>query len=92
MTKKILKLLTVIICLPIMVFCGCSKTKSDLDSINLKRYFASKVTCTTHGKTTTTSVSLSDLISDEPNTEIIGRYSQFEFSAEPVWIYKMYID
>ena len=92
MVKKLLTTLIAMICIPIMVFCGCSKTKSDLDSINLKRYFADTVTCTTHGKTSSTTVSLKDLISEEPNTEIIGRYSEFSFSGEGVWLYKMYID
>ena len=92
MKNKLLKILTAVCCIPILVLCGCSSVNSKLDTINASTYFNSAVACTTYGKTTQTSGSLSDLLAEKPNLGTIGQYTKFELKANSAWIYKMYID
>lgn len=92
MKNKLLKVLTIIFCLPIMFFCGCSDIKSNLDTINLASYYEDSVTCSTYGKSGTTKISLSALTAEKPNEKLVGQYTQFDLTAKSSWIYKMYID
>ena len=92
MKQKLLKLLTAILCVPAILFCGCSQIKSDLKTINLSTYYSDKVVCSTYGKSKTSTLSLTDFTSKEPRTNLIGQYTEFEVQANGAWMYKMYID
>ncbi len=91
MKNKLLKSLTALLCVPIILLCGCSK-KSKLDTINASTYFNSAVACTVYGKEKQTSGNLSDLLAKKPNMGTIGQYTVFELKANSAWVYKMYID
>lgn len=91
MKKSILKLFTLLICLP-LAFCGCSKVKSKLDTIHLPVYYNNTVSCDIYGKTNSIGISLSDLTSKKPKYGLMAAYTKFELKANAAWVYKLYID
>lgn len=91
MKKSILKLFTLLICLP-LAFCGCSKVKSKLDTIHLPVYYNNTVSCDLYGKTNSIGINLSDLTSKKPKYGLMAAYTKFELKANAAWVYKLYID
>ena len=93
MKKSILKLLTLMLCIP-LALCGCSKVKvkSKLDTIYLPVYYNNKVACSVYGKSDKVSVSIDDLTSKKPNKDILTAYTEFSLKANAAWVYKLYID
>ena len=91
MKKSILKLFTLLICLP-LAFCGCSKVKSKLDTIHLPVYYNNTVSCDIYGKTNSIGINLSDLTSKKPKYGLMAAYTKFELKANAAWVYKLYID
>ena len=91
MKKSILKLFTLLLCLP-LALCGCSKVKSKLDTIDLSVYYNNTVSCDVYGKTNSIAVGLNELTSKKPNKSIASAYTQFELRANSAWVYKLYID
>ena len=92
MKQNLLKFFAILL-LPVVLLCGCSsKNKSKLETIKLSTYFEDKVVCTTFGKSSTTTISMSDITSEEPKYNLLGQYVEFEVEAKSSWIYKMYID
>ena len=92
MKSKITKILTAIICLPIMLLCACSSKKSDLKAINLPTYYSNTVATSIYEKSNSTSIELADLIAKEPNLTILNQYTSFTLKSNAVWTYKLYID
>ncbi len=91
MKKSILKLLTLIICLP-LALCGCSGVKSKLKPLNLSVYYNDKAACSVYNKTEGIGVDLSDLTAKKPNKDLLAAYTDFEIKANAEWVYKLYID
>lgn len=91
MKKSILKIFTLLICLP-LALCGCSKVKSKLDTIELPVYYNNTVACSVYGKSDKTSITVQDLTSKKPKTLIAAAYTEFELRANAAWVYKLYID
>ena len=91
MKKSILKIITLLICLP-LALCGCSKVKSKLDTIHLPVYYNNTVSCDLYGKTNSIGINLSDLTSKKPKYGLMAAYTKFELKANAAWVYKLYID
>ena len=91
MKKSILKIFTLLICLP-LALCGCSKVKSKLDTINLSVYYNNKVAATLYGKSDAIALSIGDLTSKKPKELLASSYTEFELRANATWVYKLYID
>lgn len=91
MKKSILKLFTLLLCLP-LALCGCSKVKSKLETIHLPVYYNTKVSCDLYGKSTSIGIDLDDLTSKKPKYGLIAAYTKFELRANAAWVYKLYID
>ena len=92
MKRKILNLLIAIICVPTLVFCGCSKKKSDLPIINASVYFEESVSALTYNNSKEKKLELSTLIAEKPDPLNIDNFTEIKVTAKNVWVYKMYID
>ena len=92
MKNRLLKILMAIICIPVLLVSACSSKDSKLDTINLSTYYQEKVSSTIYGQTKKVESSLSSLTAKEPAMKEIGQYTSFTLTANPAWIYKMYID
>lgn len=92
MRKKLLNLLFVILILPVLVLTGCKKGSSSLPAINISRYFKDEITISRYKieKDDTDSISL--LTQKKAKKENLSKYVKFELNADPVWIYKMYVE
>lgn len=104
MRNKLLKTLLVFLLLPVLVFSACSKNKKMLPKINATRYFKDEITITRYVLANTSEEEnsseinnkstdmLSLLTAKKANTNNLSKYISFELTAQPVWIYKMYIE
>ena len=105
MRKKLLKTLLVFLLLPVLVFSACAKDKKTLPKINAARYFKDEITITRYVLANTSEDEensskidnkstdmLSLLTAKKANTNNLSKYISFELTAQPVWIYKMYIE
>ena len=104
MRNKLLKTLLVFLLLPVLVFSACSKNKKKLPKINATRYFKDEITITRYVLANTSEEEnsseinnkstdmLSLLTAKKANTNNLSKYISFELTAQPVWIYKMYIE
>lgn len=90
MKKFLLKTLAIFLLLPVLVFVGC-KSKS-LPSISIARYFKEKVTVSRHGFAEASTEKISLLTQSKAKDEYLSPYTKFEISAQPLWIYKMYVE
>lgn len=92
MRKKLLNLLFVILILPVMVLTGCKKGSSSLPAINVSRYFKDEITISRYNITDDRTDSISFLTQKKAKKENLSKYVKFELNADPVWIYKMYVE
>lgn len=92
MRKKLLNLLFVILILPVMVLTGCKKGSSSLPAINVSKYFKDEITITRYNITEDKTDSISLLTQKKAKKENLSKYVKFELNADPVWIYKMYVE
>ncbi|MBR3885954.1 MAG: hypothetical protein IKJ33_05820 [Clostridia bacterium] len=90
--KKLLKTFVIFLLLPVLVFVGCKDDKKELPKIDTARYFKDKITIHRNAFAETSTDSLSILTKDKPDNNLLSQYTKFEINAEPVWIYKMYIE
>lgn len=92
MRKKLLNLLFVILILPVMVLTGCKKGSSSLPAINVSKYFKDEITISRYNIAEDSTDSISLLTQKKAKKENLSKYVKFELNADPVWIYKMYIE
>ena len=92
MRKKLLNLLFVILILPVLVLTGCKKGSSSLPAINVSRYFKDEITISRYKIEKDDSDSISFLTQKKAKKENLSKYEKFELNADPVWIYKMYVE
>lgn len=92
MKRKILNLLIAVICVPIIMFCGCSNKRSSLPKIDASVYFQSDVEVTVHNNTKTKNIELSELTSTKVDELNLDSFVELKLTANNSWIYKMYID
>lgn len=90
MKKNILKSLVIFLLLPVLIFVGCKDSKS-LPKITASRYFKDKITISRHGFAETSTDSLSLLTQKKAKKQNLSAYTKFEINAQPIWIYKMYV-
>ena len=91
MKKNLLKSLVIFLLLPVLIFVGCKNSKS-LPSIKISRYFKEKITISRYGFPEASKDTISLLTQKKAKAENLSPYTKFEISAQPVWIYKMYIE
>ena len=92
MRKKLLNLLFVILILPVMVLTGCKKGSSSLPAINVSKYFKDEITISRYKIDDDKTDSISFLTQKKAKKENLSKYVKFELNADPVWIYKMYVE
>ena len=104
MRNKLLKTLLIFLLMPVLVFSACTKNKKMLPKINATRYFKDEITITRYVLANTSEEEnsseinnkstdmLSLLTAKKANTNNLSKYISFELTAQPVWIYKMYIE
>ena len=97
MKKILLKTLIIFLLLPMIIFVGC-KDKKTLPAISVSKYFKNEITISRHGvsfdptKPHNSTDTLSLLTQTEAKEENLSKYKEFKINAEPLWIYKMYIE
>ena len=91
MKKSILKRLAIFLLLPILVFVGCKKSDS-IPAISITRYFKDDVSISRFNLTESTTDTITLLSQKKANKKNLSKYIKFELKAEPVWMYKMYIE
>ena len=92
MKSKILKIVTAILCIPMIMLCGCSDKPSKLSSIDQTVYFESKASALAYNNSKTKELELKDIISDTADPLNIDSFVEIKLTAKSAWIYKMYID
>ena len=90
MRKNLFKSLVIFLLLPVLILVGC-KNKNELPVISTKKYFKDKVTVSRNGFAENSTETLDILTQEKANKDYFAPYEKFELTAEPVWIYKMYI-
>ncbi len=88
--KGLKKSVFAIILLPVMLFCGCSK--SNLKPQDFSAYYASTITCTLYDKSGTKTIPTSALADSKPNIDYADKYVSLVATAKSEWLYKMYIE
>ena len=88
--KKLKQSLFIFLLLPVMFFCGCSK--SNTKPQDFTAYFSDKLTCTLYNKSGTKNIPTSVVASSTPNLDYADKYISIEATARPEWFYKMYIE
>ena len=91
MKKHLLKTLVIFLLLPVIVFVGC-KGKKDLPTISNTRYLKNKVTVSRNGFAESSSETLDIITKSKADKKLLSPYTKFEISADPVWMYKMYVE
>ena len=89
--KKILKTFVIFLLLPVLVFVGC-KDKKELPKIDTARYFKDKITIHRNAIAESSTDSLSILTQEKLDNNLLSQYTKFEINAEPIWMYKMFIE
>lgn len=97
MKKNILKMLALFLLLPVLTFVGCKKSKT-LPAISVSKYFQQEISIKRNSLSDKgtlipliSSGELSTLTKNKPDLNLLSQYLKFEINADPVWIYKMYI-
>ena len=91
--KKLKQSLFIFLLLPVMFFCGCSKT--NIKPQEFTAYFSDKVTTTIYknnGSTSSKVITSSVISSSTPNLDYADKYLTMETTAKGEWIYKMYVE
>lgn len=91
MRKNLFKSLVIFLLLPVLILVGC-KNKNELPAIATKKYFKDKVTVSRNGFAENSTETLDILTQEKADKKYLAPYEKFELSAEPVWIYKMFIE
>ena len=86
------KIITAILCIPVIVLCACSSKTSKLDAINASAYFEEATIYYTYNDSHSKTMTFESLLAKKPNKTLADQYIQFEVKAIPAMIYKMYID
>ena len=98
MKKNILKTLAIFLLLPVLVFVGCKDSKKTLPAIAVSHYFKQEISIKRNSLSDvgtlvplTSPDDISILTKTKPDLNLLSQYLKFEISAEPLWIYKMFI-
>lgn len=92
MRKKLFSIIFSIILLPVVLFAGCKSKSKTLPAINLSKYFKDEISISRYDISESSSDTISLLTQKKAKKENLSKYTKFELNADPVWIYKMYID
>lgn len=91
--KKITTLLfAIFISISALLFSGCSQ--SGLSPIDMSTYYKSTIETSIYKNSSSSSKSLTldKITADSPNTSFMDKYIDFKVTANPSWVYKMYIE
>ena len=91
--KKLKQSLFIFLLLPVIIFCGCSK--SNIKPQNFTSYFSDKVTTTIYknnGTASSKDITSSILGASTPNLDYADKYLTLETTAKGEWFYKMYVE
>ena len=91
MKKHLFKSLVIFLLLPVLILVGC-KNKKELPKISTAKYFKNQVTVSRNGFAEESTETLDILTQEKANKAYLAPYEKFTLAAEPVWIYKMYIE
>ena len=92
MKTKLFKLLTLIVCIPAILVCGCSKKRSNFDKFDASAYLESKVTYITYDNSNNQTMEINEFFNEEVDPVDVKNYSTIKITAKSAWVYKMYID
>jgi len=90
MKKNKLKTLLAILIVPILLFCGCKN--KELPAIELSRYLNESLTISRHLTEEKTNETIDFIATKNLDKANLSKYTKFEFSANSVWMYKMYVE
>lgn len=91
MKSKLIKLLALVICVPLIMLCGCSK-KSKINEVDASVYLEPTATALTYNNTKSKDLELKDLIATEVNPLNVDSFVEIKVKGNNTWIYKMFID
>ncbi len=92
MKSKIFNLIISLLCIPVIVLCGCSNKRSELPKIASAAYLENTVTYTSYDSTKEQTLDISEFLLDKVEPLNIRAFEQVTITAKSAWIYKMYID
>lgn len=91
--KKLKKSLLIFLLMPVLIFCGCSKSK--VKPQNFTTYFSDNVATSIYnnnGTATSMKIPSSVLAASTPNLTYANKYLSLEATAKGEWMYKMYVE
>lgn len=92
MKRKIFNFLIMLICVPAMMLCGCSKKKSSLPKIDASVYFEDTVSALTYNSANAKTLKLETLTAKKVDPLDIDNFTEIVVTAKSALVYKMYID
>lgn len=92
MKNKFLTFLIALICIPTLMFCGCSDKPSKLNKINQVIYFEEKVSAFAYNNPNEKTLKLEDIVDNDYDVLNVDSFTEIKLTAKSSWIYKMYID
>lgn len=87
MKKILLGILSIILCIPAVLFAGCDNSNG---GITLTRYFENKVNYQVYGRTGTNESTLSEFSHNK--TDNAAQYTSITFTGIPSWLYQMTLE
>lgn len=92
MKRKIFNFLIMLICVPAIILCGCSKKKSNLPKIDASEYFENSVSALTYNSTNAKTLKFETLTAKNVNPLDVDNFTEIKITAKSALVYKMYID
>ncbi len=91
MKKNLLKSLVIFLLLPVLILVGCGNNKK-LPAISISRYIQDNINITRYDLTDIDKNQTTSLLTEKKaKKKNLSKYIKFELNAEPVWMYKMFI-
>lgn len=91
--KKLKKSLFIFLLMPVMLFCGCSK--SNIKPQDFNTYFSDKVNCyiyKNNGTSSSKDITAKTIAASTPDLDFADKYISLETTAKGEWLYKMYVE
>jgi len=93
MMQLIKKCFVIMLCLPIIMLCACSKSKPTCKEVSaLDYYFENDIKCNLFNNLPDKNITLADITSSKLDKTKLDSYAKLTFTAKSVEIYHMYIE
>lgn len=90
--KNLLKVLIAVICTPVLIFCGCSKSNIKIPKVDASVYLENEVKYTTFNNSKEQKLELTEFLITEADPANMRNFEKITITAKNAWIYKMYIE